>query len=711
MAHHEPFKALGPIEWSSVDSSGLASFLPSTFASAQTLIDSIPLPTAVAQAQRVAAAGGGGRRGRSHTDSAVGTSVDLNRALAGSSSARGPGVPAPSAEFSAALQKEWKECKVNPRDNPLAINVYRLPAKDGRGSWFARRSIHEGIGFAKFRLGLEREFAETMKVRGGPGAGKVRGIGAERRLEHQVADGVGHAEVYQLSAHFGGPTTPRDFVTLLLSSANADQDDKDDKGTRKKTPPRQFLIISRPCIHDQCPPRTGFIRGQYESVEVIREVPIDKPLRRTRSSIDITRQEAKPLTMDNDDITREAILRSARKVTDALEQNGGKHHQAMSQSVSFDARSEVGPDDDGDDDDRTETVIEWLMITRSDPGGSVPRFMVEKGTPGGIVSDAGLLLKWLATKDPSDFDTPEGGTVKEEAIATETAPVKEAAQDTTKPKHTPRNLVPDEEAQAQDVAPSGFYGMIAGALGAGVSVVASRMPNPFGGSTADTESDPSPEADNTQSESDQSSIHSFASAMETPPAQHDGASVELLTPEMSSIHSARSDESRAVSAAPTQHEKELRKLEERRRKVQEKMSRVQERSLAKKSEDKEKDAAALRKLKEKHEREVARQEEKYQRELQRIEQRRLQDERKADERRRKQVEREEKASLSLELERTRAERDVARKQLDILKDQIGELQAQNTKLVATLGKNGLLKEEDFRQPSMQKEKSRLSLKE
>jgi len=708
MAHHEPFKALGPIEWSSVDSSGLASLLPATFASAQTLIDSIPLPSAVTQAQRVAAGGGGGRRARSHTESALGAPISLNRALAGSPSAHGSpgGAPAPSAEFSAALHKEWKECKINPRDNPLAINVHRLPAKDGRGAWFARRSIHEGIGFAKFRLGLEREFAETLKVQGGPGAGKVRGIGAEKRLEHEIAKGVGQAEVYQLSAHFGGPTTPRDFVTLLLSSAS---DNEGDRRARRKTPPRQFMIISRPCIHKQCPPRTGFIRGQYESVEVIREVPIDKPLRRTRSSIDLSREEVKPLAEDDDDITREAILRSARKVAESLEQNGGKRKPTpMSVSVSFDARSEAGADDDNDDDD-DETAIEWLMITRSDPGGSVPRFMVEKGTPGGIVSDAGLLLKWLATKDPSDFEERDDTTIKQEAIAEGEAHAEAGQRNDAKPIHATKNLLPDEEAQAQDVAPSGFYGMIAGALGAGVSVVASRMPNPFSGSTRDTESEPDPEAGETAgSESDASSVHSFASAMESAPGQQDATSTELLTPEVSSTHSTRSDESKAVSATPTQHEKELRKLEERRRKVQEKMSKMRERSLAKKSEDKEKDEAAQRKLKEKHEREVARQDEKYRRELQRLEERRLQDERKAEERRRKQVEREEKANLALELERVRSERDVARKQLEILKEQIGELQAQNTMLVAKLGKNGLLKEEDFRKP---REKSRVSLKE
>lgn len=40
--------------------------------------------------------------------------------------------------------------------------------------------------------------------------------------------------------------------------------------------------------------------------------------------------------------------------------------------------------------------VEWIMITRSDPGGSVPRWMVERGTPGGIVRDAEKFFNWAA---------------------------------------------------------------------------------------------------------------------------------------------------------------------------------------------------------------------------------------------------------------------------------------------------------------------------
>src|SRR3569833_2142278 len=708
MSHHEAFKALGPIEWPTIDHDDLAAFFKSTFGAGQPIIDSIPLPTAVTQAQRVG-------RARSHTDLSALSAVS-NWSLTASTSGS---APAGDAAAAAALLKEWKEVKINPRDNPLAINVYKLGAKDGKGAWFARRSVHEGITFAKFRLGLEREFAEALKAsqarKGGPGTGNVRGIGAERRVEDKTVDGSGRCEVYQLSAQFPGPTTPRDFVTLLLSSsAPADEEGGKQargRGRKKGSGPRQFMVVSKPCVHPDCPTRSGFIRGQYESVEVIREIPIEKPLRRTRSSIDLRREEARPDREMDADVTREATLRSAKKVAEEAERKG---HRGKAISVSFDARSEVGgrgggsarDGDDEDDDDKMETAIEWLMVTRSDPGGSVPRFMGEKGTPAGIVSDAGRLLDWLASKDPRDFETTgeESKRVQKEAVATEGPHRKDeggSGAGSRRPQAPTGNVAPDAEARAPDAAlsPSGFYGIIANALGVAGSVVASRMPsNPFTGSARATDSEP--DLDDDDSDSD---VSSYASAMESAPAQDavTTASTDGLTPpEVASMHSTRSDESKTPSSTTQpQHERDLKKLQERRRKVHEKIAKAQERSLGRKNDDREKDAQALQKLREKHERELAKQEEKYQRELRKLEQKKLNKERKAEERRRKQVVREEKTNKTHEHKRDTTERDVALKQIDVLKDQIGELQSQNTMLVAKLGKNGLLKEEDFKRNS------------
>lgn len=74
------------------------------------------------------------------------------------------------------------------------MTVYKLAGKDGKGAWFARRSVHEGLGFEKWKKGLQREFPETMEVQGGPGEGNIRGIGAEKRVERHVVEGVGMAE-------------------------------------------------------------------------------------------------------------------------------------------------------------------------------------------------------------------------------------------------------------------------------------------------------------------------------------------------------------------------------------------------------------------------------------------------------------------------------------------------------------------------------------
>lgn len=177
--HHEPFKGLAPVKWSSVEEEDPKEFLAGVFSDAQTIVDSIPVPAAVKQATT--------GRARSHTDPPQPV-ADINRSLSQQRQS------AASLSLSRDLAKEWKEVKVNPRDNPLAINVYKLASKDGKGSWFARRSVHDGLTFEKWKLGLEKEFAESMKVQTGPGAGAIRGIGAEKRVVHQVVEGAGKME-------------------------------------------------------------------------------------------------------------------------------------------------------------------------------------------------------------------------------------------------------------------------------------------------------------------------------------------------------------------------------------------------------------------------------------------------------------------------------------------------------------------------------------
>lgn len=670
MSHHEPLKALGPVDWAAVTGDDLKHFLNTTFLHAQTVVDSIPAATNPQQAGRA----------RSHTDSSV--VFDPASRHHTNTSASADASTAAAAAHAAKLQKEWKEVKIPPRDNPYSMSVYKLAGKDGRGAWFARRSMHEGMSFEKFRLGLETEFGHTLQHTTGPGTGNVRGIGAERKAEHLECDGVGQADVWLLNAQFPGPTTPRDFVTLFLTGTSGGDDN-----TRSKSP-RQFMVVSKPCNHPECAPRSAYIRGNYESVELIREIPIEKPLRRVRSSVDMRREDIQlpSKTGGGMDMSQEAVLRAAQKRAEARSDEG-RGERGLSRSLTGlpprDRNESSGAGQSGED---TEMAIEWVMVTRSDPGGSVPRFMVEKGTPGGIVADAGKFLKWLETRTEQNLE--ESRAVIPEEPEDE-PPNNKVGESTTPRPHHPSTSIsrpppgpPPQAAADDDVQPSGFYNMIAGAIGAASTIVTSRLPG-VAHSTSELDSDLQ------DSESDTESEASFASAqepeVETPLAKVlSGGDLSLGGADMASMHSTKSDES-STKAAVSHHERHLKKLQEKHRKIAEKMARQQERASQDKSTQGD---DQLIKLKEKHEKEIARQQENYRKEVKKMEEKKLKEERKAEERRKKQQEKDERSNASMQLEKVKVERDMALKQIEILRDQVGELQAQNTKLVAQIGKLG-----------------------
>lgn len=322
-----------------------------------------------------------------------------------------------------------------------------------------------------------------------------------------------------------------------------------------------------------------------------------------------------------------------------------------------------------------------------------------RGTPPGIANDAHKFWQWISS------DSFEGllGEDNEETTKSEpeTTSTPGEASDVTDKTSVKADRKPSNEHRAKSISgpdeqdgeermtgpgPGGIYGMISGALGI-ASAAASRLLGP----PADNES----ESDITSSDSsddDASSIHSSHSLDSAAAIKSSKKMAENDEPALSVSNGAGADSIYSVESttAPSPHpDKELNKLEERKRKMEEKLRRAQERVLAKKNDDAQHDELALKKLREKHEREVAKQEEKYQRERQKLEHRRAREEKKAEERRRKQAEREAKANLALELEKTRTERDIARREIEILKEQVGQLQGLNTKLVTRLGREGI----------------------
>lgn len=159
-----PLASLGPVNWADIPHDDLKSYLDDIFSNAQIVVDSVPSPSSLIKTITKSSSPG---QFRSHTE---------------------------SIEQSQKLQQNWKDVKINQRENPLDVKVYKLGAKDGKGAWFARRSVHEGLSFEQWKKGLEDELIETMKVQGQPGGGSIRGIGADRLVEKVEIPGLGKAQ-------------------------------------------------------------------------------------------------------------------------------------------------------------------------------------------------------------------------------------------------------------------------------------------------------------------------------------------------------------------------------------------------------------------------------------------------------------------------------------------------------------------------------------
>ncbi|MCJ1244126.1 hypothetical protein MMC30_001324 [Trapelia coarctata] len=753
-ALHEALQGLSPISFDDVpkDESELRDYLQDVFFKGQLLIDSVPSPPPDSAIPA--------SRPRSNTTSSIASNVSEMS----SSSARAEALIADHA----MLQKEWgKPIKLSAKENPMGIGVYKLSGKDGR-AWFARRSVHEGMPYSYWKKALQREFPESLQVQGAPGEGNIRGIGAERKVKKKVVEGVGCVEVYHLSAQFPGPTTPRDFVTLLLTSSAAlkkttSNDTSSDSGHDSELPsfrdvPRHYMVISRPCKHPDCPPRAGFIRGEYESIEFIREVPVTP--KKSASTTDLSKMMHSH--GGSSSMNKEAVLRHARQRAGNLgmQHAGGSETQlggiansehrpasadyaegrARGRTISFaesrgitakgEALDKVYPESDEEDEEIN--PVEWIMITRSDPGGSVPRWMVERGTPSGIVADASKFIDWACKKghlgveeeqvssegdievkvvDGTDLDTPN--THGQPTGLDGTA---ETSISTIQPIQPSSS---SESTQAPTAQSTGLLSTVASAAYAGFETYApqsviDRLPGHHQTPPPSTQlpSSISPETSR-ETESDATSItsvESFASAdshLSTSSTKSTGNPISSTT-------------SKSETPSPSS-DKETARLAARKAKLDEGLRKAREKEIKERGVLTEKETARVKKAEEKHAREVRKAEEKFEKEMKALETRRRKEEekerkRKEDaeekerkrkeaevekERKRKEAEvekerkrveaearekaRKEKEDLHKQLDGVKKEMDGIKKERDLLENQLGELQKQNTAMVAALG--------------------------
>ncbi|KAI9749880.1 MAG: hypothetical protein M4579_006700 [Chaenotheca gracillima] len=734
---HTALQTLSPVDYSSLPLDDLSTYLQDVFSKCQLLIDSVPEPSDAATSTPTTG------RSRANTTSSIASNVSETSLSSARSS--------PALPEHAALQKEWgKPIKLSAKDNPLGISVYKLSGKDGRGAWFARRSVHEGLNFSKFKKSLEREFPESLEVQGGPGEGNVRGIGGERKVERKVVDGVGSAEVYHLSAQFPGPTTPRDFVTLLLTSSAAlpGSNEESSSSTSLQSSgedPRHYVVISRPCNHADCPPRDGFIRGNYESIEFIREVPRKPPGSPASGGSSPSPGRSRAVS----DVGREAAIRNAKKShsfpvqedehsrspsrkpdTPPSSPAPGEDEQSQSEgrkrgkTISFmESPSPRAKDDHLKVPSEKATVaaenedgpnpVEWIMITRSDPGGSVPRWMVERGTPAGIVSDAGKFLDWACKKEHPE-SVGEGPAHRE--VSDDEGKEYDSLQ--TNGHLVGVDAPPAINEEKEDATPTEEHGVmsnITGALSAGVSAytpaaVLDRLPG-HGENLAAGRETTSSNRPSTAGSSSTSSLGSFATADGGSSSEEDNArdrsSSGVTTDSRSkdlkntmshttshSNTSSNKTESQKKKENETPQEKELTRLRVAKEKADERLEKARAADAKRTSEQTAKEAAALAKAQERHARETAKSEERFKKEMRKIEERREKEVRKTEEKQRKAAERDERARWAKEKEELVKKADDLGKEVEQMKKEreqlkglLGQLQAENTKLAMKLGRD------------------------
>lgn len=478
------------------------------------------------------------------------------------------------------------------------------------------------------------------------------------------------------------------------------------------------MVISRPCEHSECPPRDGFIRGNYESVEFIREIP--QKLTKASSNTDLS----KGMWRDgSSSLEKEALLRKAEQVVKGSPetlQNGDQVSPAVAEDIISEGRKRgktisfagsrgltaKGEAMDTPHDDEAEShPVEWIMITRSDPGGSVPRFMVERGTPGSIVADASKFLDWACKKEHPDDEIEalaKGDTghikqkTREELDAYQTnGHLAGLERDNGEleppsvavPSHASSDIAPTPELQQPQQQAGGLLSTVTNAAYSGIGAYApqavidrlpshQQSPSMAGSMASVNEVNGFPSGTTcarSPSITSESSVGSFASAEDH---FDDGLSPKSTTSQ------TRSSNSKGMSP----HDKELAKLNGRKRQLNEKLVKARGKEAKDKEDLTSKEEERVRKTEEKHAKEIAKQEERYNKEIAKLEAKRQKEAAKMEERRKKELDKDEKVRLTREKDEIKQELEVVSKERDILRDQVGALQRENTSLFTRLGK-------------------------
>lgn len=623
---HDALRYLSPVDWSDVPTDNLKPYLTEAFAAGELICNSIPqLPN-----------GTPFEDAKPHHN-------EPNQATSHKDMHPSTALPQPPSKEHGDLSKHWGKPQKF-KNNPLNVQLYKMAGNDRNGAWFARKSVHEGIGFDKMKRAMLREFPLSLSVKGGPGAGAVRGIAADKRLERKDVDGVGKLEVYQLSAQFPGPTTPREFVAMLLSSDEALTEKSAAKVDGKEHVPRHFLLVSKPVEHPDTVERNGYVRGRYESVEMIREIPLSTaPAKKTPN-----------------------VLSEGKESKDTSE---------ASDKASEDP--ELNP-------------VEWIMVTRSDPGGGLPRFLVERGTPETMLSDVHKFFDWACsqkgeiTHPDEDLQDQEGTAEQPADAGGEPAAQTETNATVIQKEKSPSKLDGTSETTSQTDSQGSILSNITSAIGAGIQTYApASVAGMVGTKTMEDEN-----SSLSDDSSDTSSSDSFLSADEM---RRVTTAPETPNKEFDALSVASGDLSQSETAKETRnhHDKEVQKLVKKRERLDQQLAKKRHAEEAKLRQAQEKDSEEHAKVQGKMEKELKKTEEKHRKEIEKLEAKKAKEAKKAEARRAKKDDQTKLNMLTRERDEFRSQKELFRRENALLQQQVAELQAQNNLMAAKLEKDVL----------------------
>lgn len=487
------------------------------------------------------------------------------------------------------------------------------------------------------------------------------------------------AVVFQLSAQFPGPVAPREFITCLMTTDTGltEKSAAHGEGTSdSKVVPRHWMVVSVPIDHPEAPARQGLVRGSYESVEMIREIPLVP-----------SKSKSTPNLLNTDG---SADRGRARGSTIGYAESRGES-----------AKGERMDNHGSAANDPETNPVEWIMVTRSDPGGGIPRFMVERGTPASITADAAKFLNWATTiEDTADLEedsqtSQEGETQQhpDQHITHKSTEYSAAAGNGHLAGVNPQATRSESTFEPSNASHTGVIASLTSAVQSGIElyapmVVQNNLPEFMHPSSRHYDSDTSSSDDSFESFDNTIEFRTAYEGPRSPDPLASESDLSLFPDDSSGVTEKGLERRGTDSTEHVRYEKELAKLTVKRKTLDEKMEKVREDEAKRTRELSEKDEKDAEKTKEKIEKEKKKQEGKYEKELRKLEHKKAKEAKRLEDRQRKHRDKDQLSRVTRERNEYRRQVEILRRENELLHLQLGDSQNQNTLLVQKLGKTG-----------------------